>query len=105
MKTKNGIKDGDILELEGGGYAVVKLEEKTTELVVGKDYDLIRTGSFCHQANSDTRNPWKDSEVRTAMFVGTISTRAGKRNIFYEISSGTYYMFSAEGDQRYLSLN
>lgn len=88
------LRDGDIIMLEDGRKARIKLEifEKVTELKPGTRYSLIYTKSFC-SGNSSLIN-WNEENI--AAFVGTVTTSVGIRNVFYAIGTGKYYMFSAD---------
>lgn len=85
------LKSGDIITLDNGEKVKVTLEvieEKVTELEQGKSYLLRYTGEFCFTASFNVNWDFRNEGI----FVGTIQTPSGKRNIFYSFCRG-YYMF------------
>ena len=87
------LKSGDIITLDNGEKVKVTLEvieEKVTELEQGKSYLLKYTDEFCFTAGFNVNWGFRNEGI----FVGTIQTPPGKRNIFYSINRQGYYMFS-----------
>ena len=73
------------------------------ELIVGKEYNLKYSGEFCHAVGKDG---FVDFKKGVFIFIGTISVKAGKRNIFYDNSysdtNTNYVMFDAKNVERYI---
>jgi len=86
------LKSGDIITLDNGEKVKVTLkviEEKVIELEQGKSYLLRYTDRFCFTAGFNVNWDFRNEGI----FVGTIQTPSGERNIFYSTNHQGYYMF------------
>jgi len=65
------------------------------ELIQGKEYKIKYTGRFCHASKELNREDLILSP-QLAIFVGQIFILEGKRNIFFNNETCTYFMFDAD---------
>jgi hypothetical protein len=76
------------------------------KLIPNQKYLLQYSGEFCHAYSIIGReiNFFQIKKEVQAIFIGTIDVeKAGKRNIFYQESPGTYLMFDANNVESYLT--
>ena len=73
---------------------------KQEDLVVGKDYYIVRTGEFCNYVGLGSNNEFVKGNYRFVgqINIGTASCNSGLRNIFY--NNG--YLMMACGDLDYI---
>ncbi len=89
MKLENGM----IVTLQNGDRVKVnleKIEDKVTQLEVGKLYELKYSGQFCHAYNRDGRVMFTTLDETEFEYIG--SSGNGLRCIFF--SGSSYVMFA-----------
>lgn len=77
-------------------------------LTPGTYYEIKHTGEFCHCVGSkgfkEFSKGMNDGDQVTVQFVGTVKTKLGMRNVFFDENSNSrkYYMFDADNAHTYV---
>jgi len=96
MKLENGM----IVTLENGDRVKVsleKIEDKVTQLEIGKQYELRYSGEFCHAFTSQGKVSFADIGETEFEYVGSCCD--GSRNVYF---SGTSYVMFANNSLRHI---
>ena len=70
------------------------------QLIPNTTYKIVYNQQWCHVASANNKSLdvefHTEGQVREVIFIGLIEISKQKRNIFYSVSTGQYYMFGVD---------